>query len=215
MYVYTFAKVVICKGRLAILTRRGKGRRSQIWCLKQVESMTLDLGYLKSPETHPFSHRRAAFRSLPPLSSQAAELLPLASCGEHKMWILSSVGWGWTNLLENTGAVRVHTYPMRAHTYPLRAHTYRSCRSTPPPRPHCFTFLKSLRSVFSLPRLGMFKRRSLALVVNMPSNRIWGLICAFFFLPLWEQFALLPPVSVMHTVWFVGFYCLTSAERQS
>lgn len=97
----------------------------------------------------------------------------------------------------------------------MRAHTYGSCRSTRPHRPHCFTFLKSLRSVFSLQRLGMFKWRSLALVVNMPSNRIWGLVCAFFFLPLWEQFALLPPVSVMHTVWFVGFNCLTSAERQS
>lgn len=56
----------------------------------------------------------------------------------------------------------------------------------------------------SLQRLRMFKRRCLALVVNMPSNKIWALVCAFFFLPSREQFALLPPVSVMQTVvcWF-------------
>lgn len=97
----------------------------------------------------------------------------------------------------------------------LCAHTYGSCHPLGLTASLLHILQVTEKYIQSLQRLRMFKRRCLALVVNIPSNKIWGLVCAFFFLPSREQFALLPPVSVMQTVWFVGFKCLPSTERQS
>lgn len=117
------------------------------------------------------------------------------------MWILSSVGLR-LNLLtwKHWCYVRIPTAPV--DPLGLTASLLHILQVTE-------------KYIQSLQRLRMFKRRCLALVVNVPSNKIWALVCAFFFLPSREQFALLPPVSVMQTVWFVGFKCLPSTERQS
>lgn len=118
------------------------------------------------------------------------------------MWILSSVGLR-LNLL-----TWKHWCYARAHLPLLSIHVASLASLL-----HILQVTE--KYIKSLQRLRMFERRSLPLIVNMPSNRIWALVCAFFFLPLEEQSALLPPVSVMQTVWFVDFKCLTSTERQS
>lgn len=109
MYIY---KSCHYKGRLAIFKKKRKGGSPNL-VFKASSLWYLTWKYLKSLKTDQFSHRKAAFQFLPPLSSQAEafhSFCPLVSCWESikcESWV-QLVG-GWTHLLENTGAMHMRT----------------------------------------------------------------------------------------------------------
>lgn len=165
VYVCTFAKVVIHKGRLFIFLKREKGTVPNL--VLKANRHDAWPGSSLEPWDPPVQPHKKSCLSVPATTEypgwSISQLLPSGRLWrEHKMWILSSVG------------PRLNLITWKHWCY-ARIPTARSGRiHSSLTLLYCFTFSKSWEAK------NIWERRLLAaLVANIPSSRIWVFVCGF------------------------------------